>query len=105
MLNILRNAAEAFDDALLDRERRVEITALQLDGLIRVRVRDNGVGFSPAVAAKLFGRGFSTKPRGSGLGLSGCRAILESHGAEMTLSSTGPGQGAEATLTLRCEAQ
>ncbi len=69
----------------------------------RIAVRDNGLGFEPRHAERIFGvfqqlhgRGQFT---GSGVGLAICRKIAERHGG--TLSATGaPGIGATFTLTL-----
>lgn len=79
ILNLLTNAA----DAMLtvdDRPREIHIkTELDADDLVRVTVRDSGVGFDSLDADKLFGAFFTTKPRGMGIGLSVSRSIIESH--------------------------
>jgi PAS domain S-box-containing protein len=92
ILNLLTNAA----DALLtvnDRPRELRITtALDADGLVRVTVCDNGVGFDASNAEKLFKAFFTTKSQGMGIGLSVSRSIIESHhGRIWAVKNAGPG--------------
>ena len=92
ILNLLTNAA----DAMLtvdDRPRELTIkTELDTDGLVRVTVRDSGVGFDSRDADKLFRAFFSTKSQGMGIGLSVSRSIIESHhGRIWAVKNEGPG--------------
>lgn len=66
-------------------------------------VTDNGIGFNPEYAEKIFqmferlhGR---TKYDGSGIGLAICRKIVERHGGTI-IGTSSPGQGATFTVTL-----
>jgi len=43
-------------------------------------VRDSGPGFAEEESENLFSPFFSTKPTGSGLGLTICSQIIKSHG-------------------------
>ncbi len=92
ILNLLTNAADAML-AVDDRPREIHIkTELDADDLVRVTVRDSGVGFDPQDAEKLFGAFFSTKPQGMGIGLSVSRSIIESHhGRIWAVKNEGPG--------------
>jgi signal transduction histidine kinase len=101
LLNLVKNAAEAFDGLPPGGMRQVELSAdLGASGGLAITVRDNGPGFSAALAQRLFEDGFSTKNRGSGVGLGACRRIIESFGGELTLTSDGPGNGALARVAL-----
>jgi signal transduction histidine kinase len=68
-----------------------------------IRVQDNGIGFAPEHAERIFaplvrlhGR---SQYEGSGLGLSIVRRVAERHGGEVRATST-PGEGATFSLLL-----
>ncbi len=92
--NLLLNAREAAGDA-----QPVQVYAVVENGEGVLTVRDRGPGISTEAAARLFEPYFSTKNRGSGLGLSVVRDIAERHGGRVTLSNR-EGGGAEARLSL-----
>ena len=92
ILNLLTNAADAML-SVDDRPRELHIkTELDADGLVRVTIRDSGVGFDSEDAEKLFRAFFSTKSQGMGIGLSVSRSIIESHhGRIWAVKNEGPG--------------
>ena len=74
-----------------------------------LRVRDDGVGMSPELAARafdLFVQGEESKPRakglgkGLGIGLALVRQLAELHGGKAFAASSGPQQGSTFTVTL-----
>jgi signal transduction histidine kinase len=62
-------------------------------------IRDTGVGMDPAELDQLFTPFFTTKPSGTGLGLSTVRKIADAHGWRISVEST-PGQGTRFELDL-----
>jgi signal transduction histidine kinase len=69
----------------------------------RINVEDNGIGFEPDHAEKIFGLfqrlHNQSKYTGTGLGLAICRKIIENHGG--TVAATGkPGAGATLSIFL-----
>jgi len=60
---------------------------------VEIAVRDDGPGIDPQDLPMVFDPYFSTKERGSGLGLSTSYSIMERHGGRLTVETT-PGQGA-----------
>ncbi len=85
VLNLLKNAAEAIDNAdLPPQRRRIELrvvprhTAEEGD-VIEFTVSDQGPGLKDDVIARMYEAFFSTKVDGLGIGLSLCRSIIESH--------------------------
>ena len=78
------------------------VSMRDLGEAVEVRVRDNGVGISPEVRAKLFQPFFTTKPtgEGTGLGLSISYDILtQQHGGSIDVESE-PGSFTEFTVRL-----
>ena len=69
---------------------------------VRISVRDNGSGMSPADQKRVFEPFFTTKKGGTGLGLATVYRIVETHGGRMTAAST---EGAGTTLTLHLPVQ
>jgi PAS domain S-box-containing protein len=66
---------------------------------VRLSVQDNGCGMDEAVKARLFEPLFTTKQRGSGLGLAVVKQIVEGFGGCIHVTST-PGQGARFEIWL-----
>jgi signal transduction histidine kinase len=74
------------------------------NGELRVAVTDTGPGIDPAVAPRLFTPFATTKPGGTGLGLSVARKVAADHGGTLTAANRLEG-GACFTLTLPLEAR
>ncbi len=82
---------------------RLDIDGCRDGAVVRVSVRDNGLGIAPETLARLF-QPFSTgRPDsgGTGLGLTVARWIMTKHGGDVALSSAGLGKGTTVALTLR----
>ncbi len=94
LINLIKNAREAVenkDNAL------VSIVINKQDQMIMIRVKDNGPGITPEAKEKIFMPFFSTKKRGSGIGLSLSSQIMQMHGGEIALN-TELGKGASFSL-------
>ncbi len=82
---------------------RVEVSAEQMDGRVRVTVRDNGPGLPPRAHQQLF-QPFtgSARPGGTGLGLAIARDLVRAHGGEIRLEhSTADGTSFRIELPVR----
>jgi C4-dicarboxylate-specific signal transduction histidine kinase len=85
VLNLVKNAAEAIDNAQLPPKRRnIELRVVprhtpEEGGVIEFTVTDMGPGLKDEVIARMYEAFFSTKTDGLGIGLSLCRSIIESH--------------------------
>ena len=66
---------------------------------VTLLVRDNGCGMSPDVLEHAFIPFFTTKPSGTGIGLSLCRQIILKHGGSITIDSQ-EGRGTTFTIKL-----
>ena len=101
LLNLTRNAAEAC--ALADGGGRVAVCGEIVHGeetsVQRIRVTDNGPGIPANVAPKLFRPFFTTKAKGTGLGLAVVQKIIVQHGGQVEVRNRTEG-GAEFIITL-----
>lgn len=93
-LNIITNAIEASPAG-----GRVALEARCLDHELSVSVTDTGCGIEPAQVRQLFDPFYTTKERGTGLGLFVAYAIARSHGGRIEVESI-PGQGSTFTVIL-----
>jgi signal transduction histidine kinase len=98
-VNLIANAVEAMKGAQGRRRLLKVSTALTEDGEIRISVADNGSGVDETNAARIFNHLFTTKAEGMGLGLSICKAIVETHGGRLELTPNEP-CGAVFSFTL-----
>ncbi len=112
VLNLLKNAAEAIDEARLPTpRRRIELRVVPRhtddEGeVIEFTVTDKGPGLKDEVIARMYEAFFSTKVDGLGIGLSLCRTIIESHRGRIratNLYNGGTAVGCAFTFTLPVE--
>ncbi|HEM46820.1 MAG TPA: PAS domain S-box protein [Alphaproteobacteria bacterium] len=106
ILNLLRNALDATDQAGARREP-IRIAAALSGSGIEVCVEDRGVGLSPEARRRLFEPFFTTKPQGVGIGLVIARRIVESNGGRLWVEDGSGGRGARFRFsipTARCDA-
>jgi two-component system sensor histidine kinase HydH len=99
VLNVLLNSLEAMaDGGTLTIETGVSRGE---DGLTEVRIdlTDTGVGMTPEELAKLFEPFYTTKPKGTGLGLTVVSRVLEQNGGRIDVTST-EGEGTTFSLLL-----
>jgi two-component system sensor kinase FixL len=101
-LNLLRNAAEAMEGLAV---QAVTVTAARIGDRVSIRVADTGPGLPDKIRSTLFQPFATTKSDGLGVGLSICRAIVESHGGQLVYVSNRSGDGAAFQLTLPAEAE
>lgn len=85
LINLLKNAIQALGKT---ENPQIELKAFtDLNGKMNIHVSDNGQGIIPEVLDKVFVPFFTTKPKGSGIGLSLSRQILRLHGGTLTVHS------------------
>ena len=100
LLNLLRNAKRAIDDAGKP-ERLIRIRIRRYgDDRVRIEVTDSGVGLAPENATRIFAHGFTTKLDGHGFGLHSGALAARQLGGSLWAESDGPGLGATFTLEL-----
>jgi PAS domain S-box-containing protein len=97
LINLVMNGIEAMR-VVSDRPRELLIkSAMHPDGVL-VQVQDSGTGFDLKHADRIFEPFFSTKPDGTGMGLSISRSIVESHGGRLWAESGAHGAHFQFTL-------
>jgi light-regulated signal transduction histidine kinase (bacteriophytochrome) len=86
-----------------ERKLAVRITAERCERVWSISVADNGIGFEPQFAERIFGlfkRLHGRDVPGTGLGLAICKRIIERHGGTIRAESR-PQQGATFIFTLK----
>ncbi|HXV76022.1 MAG TPA: ATP-binding protein, partial [Candidatus Polarisedimenticolaceae bacterium] len=81
--NLLLNAAQAMDG-----RGTVRVRARHFGGQALVTVEDEGAGIRPEDRERVFEPLFTTKAKGTGLGLPVCRQIIEGHGGTIAVADT-----------------
>jgi len=95
LLNLVANAQQATVE-----DGTIEVSAsLDDDGDLVVEVKDTGSGMDAKQVERVFAPFFTTKEKGSGLGLPLVRKFVRDHGGDAVLTSA-LGEGTTVTLTL-----
>lgn len=95
-LNILLNAIQAMPDG---GALEVSVAAGDNGQGTEIRFQDNGLGIEPETLKKVFNPFYTTKEKGSGLGLPIVKSIIESHRGAIRIDSA-PGQGTAVIIHL-----
>jgi PAS domain S-box-containing protein len=99
LMNLMLNGIEAMSDS----GGELTITSrVDEDGQLTISVTDTGVGLPLQQSDQIFAPFFSTKPQGTGMGLSISRSIVESHGGHLW-ATVNPDRGATFHFTLPAE--
>jgi PAS domain S-box-containing protein len=99
LMNLMLNGIEA----MKEESGELSVTSTRTeDGELLVAVSDSGIGLPPAGPERIFEAFFTTKPDGTGMGLSISRRIIESHGGRLWASDNA-GRGATFRFTLPME--
>ena len=99
LLNLIGNSIDAMEGVESDSRRIVISSSRAATGHVMVSVRDNGVGLAGVDRERMFALAYTTKPSGSGVGLSISRSIIEAHGGRLWAEDNVP-RGATFSFTL-----
>lgn len=94
LINLVRNAV----DASLETNGAVRVGWSRQHGALSLTVEDEGPGL--ANPTNIFVPFFTTKPKGTGIGLVLSRQIAEAHGGSLSLDNRRSGRGCIATVRL-----
>jgi signal transduction histidine kinase len=98
LINLVANAAQALG-ARGEPDGNVQVTARIDDQVLILQVRDEGIGMSAEVLARVGTPFFTTRREGIGLGLAQCQRLVGKSGGTFKIESK-PGIGTTVTLTL-----
>ena len=93
-LNILMNAVESMPDG-----GKLDVKIKSIDGTVTIYIVDAGKGMKQDVLQNIYDPFFTTKPSGTGVGLSVSLKIIEDHGGTIDAISE-QGKGTTMLLTL-----
>lgn len=97
VINLVKNAAEAMPNGGL-----VVVKTRLAGDMAELEVRDDGPGLGPEQARLIFNPFYTTKERGTGLGLAVCYRIMHDHGGDIRVQSE-EGKGCAFTVSLPVE--
>lgn len=96
--NLIMNGMDAMDDGGT-MFVQTELLNDSQEKQIRITISDAGVGIPKDEIPKIFQPFFSTKEKGTGMGLAICRRIIDNHNGEVYVTST-PGEGTTFSLVF-----
>ena len=100
LVNLIRNAKDAIDDAHAE-DRRISITVRKgAGGYIETVFADTGAGIAEENLTRIFSHGFTTRAQGHGFGLHSAALAAQQMAGCLSARSDGPGKGATFTLEL-----
>ena len=97
LLNLFLNAADAMHGT-----GTIRLLAAVSDGVCRIVVADTGPGIPPDIRDRIFTPFFTTKPRGTGLGLSTAKRLVDIHHGRVSVECP-PAGGTVVTIELPLE--
>jgi len=93
LINLIKNGMEAIEEGGL-----VEVNCSSLGGKTEIIVKDNGSGIPIGIQEQVFIPFYTTKPEGSGIGLSLSRQIINEHNGTLTFHSNEKGTSFKISL-------
>jgi nitrogen fixation/metabolism regulation signal transduction histidine kinase len=97
LINLIRNAVEAVEGL---QDPGIDLIIEELPGYqVKIKVKDNGKGMNKETLDKIFVPFFSTKPGGTGIGLSLSRQIIMMHRGTIEVTSN-EGEGCTVEVLL-----
>ena len=98
MINVVANSAQAVA-ARGKPHGRVRIQAHELEGMLELQIKDDGVGMPPEVLDRIGTPFFTTRAEGTGLGIAQCQRLIGTAGGRLRIESE-VGVGTTVTILL-----
>jgi PAS domain S-box-containing protein len=102
LMNLMRNGIEVMKST--NGGELIVKSELRDDGDLLISVSDTGLGLAPQQAERIFDAFFTTKPEGTGMGLTISRSIIESHSGRLWATANS-GRGTTFLFTLPRESE
>jgi signal transduction histidine kinase len=99
LLNIMLNAIDAVKD-ITERPPEISIALVYQDDSVIVKIHDNGRGMDANESERIFTPYYTTKTKGTGLGLYIAQKIIKEHDAQISVDSI-KGEGTMFTIIFR----
>ena len=96
LINIIKNSLEAKKEK---EPIKVEVSVKKFTNLVKIIIKDNGIGMSKDTLEKIYEIFYTTKNNGNGLGTVLCKEIVSLHNGELNYKST-LGRGTTVTIKL-----
>ncbi len=96
LLNLIINAVQAMPDG---GTLKIATEYVQTAEKVRITIQDSGIGIPEEIQDRVFQPFFTTKEKGTGLGLTLCREIILKHSGNLTFESI-PGKGTTFIMEL-----
>jgi signal transduction histidine kinase len=93
-LNIFLNALQAMPDG-----GKILVNIMPVNGNVAIRIEDDGNGIDTEIMEKIWDPFFTTKEKGTGLGLGIVKNLIEAHGGNMNIENRTE-RGARVTIQL-----
>ena len=84
LINLIKNSMEALQHT---KNSQIKLVAELVNDQVQIKISDNGPGMNPEIIENIFIPFFTTKEKGSGIGLSLFRQIMHSHGGNISVKS------------------
>jgi len=97
LLNLMLNAINAMETG---GAVKIRASVFHEGAGVELQVEDNGPGIDPDVQEKIFEPFYTTRERGTGLGLAMVRKIAENHDGGVSVESPPPGKGSGTRFSL-----
>lgn len=108
LINVLDNAVQAVQEKMKEMQKRTEryrpvisVKTETGDDGVTICITDNGIGMNEETCRRAFEPLFTTRARGTGIGLANAKKIVEEHGGRIFLTSR-TDQGTEMKIVLPC---
>lgn len=101
LLNIFKNSWEACAGFVSENCLSIRIRLLRNNNFINLIIEDNGPGFPLKILDKITEPYITTKPKGSGLGLSIVKRIINDHEGQIEFKNKENGKGAQIIIIFK----